>query len=120
MCTPHRVRIPQHWELLPLQATMHLRVGLECQGHVSGFPTFPLWFGKNSAAMKRRRLVAEINTHMNARCAATSGLSALQQLVRCRCRGCGRAHARRRRRCRARAAAAAARAAPPQRHAHRP
>ncbi|KAG5179647.1 P-loop containing nucleoside triphosphate hydrolase protein [Tribonema minus] len=59
-----------HWELLPLYAALHLRVGLECDGYI-GFPGFPQWLGKNSAATKRRRLVAEINTHMNARQART-------------------------------------------------
>jgi len=52
----------QHWELLPAQAAMCLRVGYLVQGF-QGFPQFPSWLGKNSTTTKKKRLTKEIVSH---------------------------------------------------------
>jgi len=52
----------QHWELLPAQAAMAVRVGSDLQGYQS-FPTFPGWLGKNSTKNKKHRLTNEIVHH---------------------------------------------------------
>jgi len=52
----------QHWELLPSQAALSLRVGSIVQGYQS-FPTFPQWLGKNSTTTKNKRLTQELVVH---------------------------------------------------------
>ena len=52
----------QHWELLPAQAGMCLRVGANVQGF-QAFPTFPQWLGKHSTTGRHRRLTQEIVQH---------------------------------------------------------
>lgn len=45
-----------NWSLLPLHASLTVRVGTFARGGV-GFPSFPEWLGKHSARNKRKRLV---------------------------------------------------------------
>jgi len=52
----------QHWELLPAQAVMAVRVGALCNGF-QAFPAFPQWLGKQSTTGKMKRLTNEIVTH---------------------------------------------------------
>jgi replication factor C subunit 1 len=52
----------QHWELLPTQAMMAIRVGHLTSGYQS-FPTFPQWLGKFSTQNKSRRLTNELVAH---------------------------------------------------------
>lgn len=52
----------QHWELLPVQAAMAVRVGHKVRGFQS-FPTFPQWLGKYSSTGKTRRLTQELVLH---------------------------------------------------------
>ncbi|CBN77287.1 conserved unknown protein [Ectocarpus siliculosus] len=55
----------QHWELLPAQAALNVRVGSVGGGSL-GFPEFPKWLGNYSRENKRRRLLGELSTHLNA------------------------------------------------------
>ena len=55
----------QHWELLPAQAALNVRVG-SIGGGSLGFPEFPKWLGNYSRENKRRRLLGELTTHLNA------------------------------------------------------
>lgn len=55
----------QHWELLPAQAALNVRVG-SIGGGSLGFPEFPKWLGNYSRENKRRRLLGELSTHLNA------------------------------------------------------
>lgn len=55
----------QHWELLPAQAALNVRVGSVGGGNL-GFPEFPKWLGNYSKENKRRRMLAELSTHLNA------------------------------------------------------
>lgn len=55
----------QHWELLPAQAALNVRVGSIGAGSL-GFPEFPKWLGNYSRENKRRRLLGELSTHLNA------------------------------------------------------
>ena len=57
----------QHWELLPAQAVMAVRVGALCNGW-QAFPTFPQWLGKQSTTGKMRRLTSEIVMHSALSC----------------------------------------------------
>lgn len=52
----------QHWELLPAQAVMAVRVGALCSGW-QAFPAFPQWLGKSSTTVKQKRLTTELVTH---------------------------------------------------------
>ena len=52
----------QHWELLPAQAVMTLRVGALVNGW-QAFPTFPAWLGKNSTMGKLKRMTNELVHH---------------------------------------------------------
>jgi replication factor C subunit 1 len=52
----------QHWELLPTQGMMSVRVGQLTSGF-QAFPTFPQWLGKYSTQNKSRRLTNEIVAH---------------------------------------------------------
>jgi replication factor C subunit 1 len=54
----------QHWELLPTQAMLSVRVGSIIQGF-AGFPSFPSWLGKYSTTGKKKRLTQELVTHTN-------------------------------------------------------
>ena len=54
----------QHWELLPAQAMLTVRVGSIVQGFL-GFPTFPAWLGKYSSTGKKARLTNELVHHTN-------------------------------------------------------
>ena len=54
----------QHWELLPTQAMLSVRVGSIIQGF-AGFPNFPSWLGKYSTTGKKKRLTQELVTHTN-------------------------------------------------------
>lgn len=54
----------QHWELLPAQAAMNVRVG-SIGGGSLGFPEFPKWLGMYSRENKRRRMLGELSTHLN-------------------------------------------------------
>jgi replication factor C subunit 1 len=51
-----------HWELLPAQAAMSLRVGTTIEGF-QGFPSFPAWLGKYSTTTKSKRLTKELVLH---------------------------------------------------------
>lgn len=53
----------QHWELLPSQAALNVRVGSIGSGSL-GFPEFPKWLGMYSRENKRRRLLSELSTHL--------------------------------------------------------
>lgn len=53
-----------HWELLPTQAALCLKIGDHVQGFQS-FPTFPQWLGKYSSTNKSKRLTQEIVRHTN-------------------------------------------------------
>ncbi|CAB1111626.1 unnamed protein product [Ectocarpus sp. CCAP 1310/34] len=55
----------QHWELLPAQAALNVRVGSVGGGSL-GFPEFPKWLGNYSRENKLRRLLGELSTHLNA------------------------------------------------------
>ncbi|CAN0024030.1 unnamed protein product [Ascophyllum nodosum] len=55
----------QNWSLLPTQAAMNVRVGFVGGGSL-GFPEFPKWLGNYSRENKRRRLLGELATHLNA------------------------------------------------------
>ncbi len=55
----------QHWELLPLQAAMTIRIGSTLNSPSAGFPNFPSWFGKNSSTNKGRRIISDLRAHMN-------------------------------------------------------
>jgi replication factor C subunit 1 len=52
----------QHWELLPLQGAMAVRVGSNLSGF-QAYPSFPGWLGKNSTKSKKNRLTKEIVYH---------------------------------------------------------
>ncbi|CAM9482846.1 unnamed protein product [Chrysoparadoxa australica] len=52
-----------HWELLTTQAAMNCRIANFTKGPI-GNATFPEWFGKNSTTGKRKRLLAELSTHL--------------------------------------------------------
>lgn len=52
----------QHWELLPIQGIMNVRVGHLTSGY-QAFPTFPQWLGKFSTQNKSRRLTNELVAH---------------------------------------------------------
>jgi replication factor C subunit 1 len=52
----------QHWELLPTQAALCVRVGSKVRGFQS-YPQFPAWLGKNSTRGKRSRLTRELVHH---------------------------------------------------------
>ena len=52
----------QHWELLPVQAGMSVRVGSLVHGF-QPVPSFPSWLGKNSTKTKKKRLTQEIVMH---------------------------------------------------------
>lgn len=52
----------QHWELLPTQGMMSVRVGHLTSGF-QAFPTFPQWLGKFSTQNKSRRLTNELVAH---------------------------------------------------------
>lgn len=52
----------QHWELLPTQGMMSVRVGHLTSGF-QAFPTFPQWLGKYSTQNKSRRLTNELVAH---------------------------------------------------------
>eukprot|EP00953_Heterococcus_sp_UTEX-ZZ885_P001354 1244-Heterococcus_DN1.PRE.1 len=57
----------QHWELLTTYASLNVRVGVAIEDGYFGFAGFPPWLGQNSKTTKRKRLIAELMTHMNAR-----------------------------------------------------
>lgn len=67
----------QHWELLPAQAALNVRVG-SIGGGSLGFPEFPKWLGNYSRENKRRRLLGELSTHLNA---SVSGGTEVQFLM---------------------------------------
>lgn len=52
----------QHWELLPSQAALSVKVGFQVQGS-QPFPFFPAWLGKSSTTLKKQRLIEEIVHH---------------------------------------------------------
>jgi replication factor C subunit 1 len=52
----------QHWELLPAQAVLSLKVGHKITGF-QAFPSFPAWLGKYSSTTKKNRLTKEIVHH---------------------------------------------------------
>lgn len=54
-----------NWSLLPTQAAMNVRIG-SIGGGSLGFPEFPKWLGNYSRENKRRRLLGELATHLNA------------------------------------------------------
>ncbi|CAM9771554.1 unnamed protein product, partial [Choristocarpus tenellus] len=54
----------QHWELLPSQAALNVRVGSIGRGSL-GYPDFPKWLGNYSKENKHRRLLSEVTTHLN-------------------------------------------------------
>ena len=69
------VRQRQQWTLLPAVAGANVKAAFHAAGHVS-FTGFPEWMGKNSTLNKRRRLVNELNMHLNHR--ISGGTSALR------------------------------------------
>jgi replication factor C subunit 1 len=52
----------QHWELLPTQGMLSIRVGSIINGF-QAFPNFPSWLGKNSTTSKKNRLTQELVHH---------------------------------------------------------
>jgi len=60
------LRRDQSWGLLPAEAACYVRAGIYADGGI-GWPAFPAWMGKFSQTNKRRRLLGELGTHLNAR-----------------------------------------------------
>uniref|UniRef100_A0A182PRP7 Replication factor C subunit 1 n=1 Tax=Anopheles epiroticus TaxID=199890 RepID=A0A182PRP7_9DIPT len=59
-----RIRSNMAWSLLPVQAMFSsVMPGEFMEGHFTGQINFPGWLGKNSKAMKRKRLAQEIHDH---------------------------------------------------------
>ncbi|CAM9762324.1 unnamed protein product [Discosporangium mesarthrocarpum] len=56
----------QHWELLPSQAALNVRVGSIGRGSL-GYPDFPKWLGNYSRANKQQRLLSELTMHLNSK-----------------------------------------------------
>jgi replication factor C subunit 1 len=54
----------QHWELLPTQAALNVRVGHIARGGI-GMPGFPEWLGKYSTKTRKQRLTTELAMHMS-------------------------------------------------------
>jgi replication factor C subunit 1 len=70
----------QHWELLPAQAALSMRVGSIVQGY-QNFPTFPQWLGKNSTTSKNKRLTQELVIHTLLR--ARQGFESIRMEYNC-------------------------------------
>lgn len=58
------------FSFLPLEAAMSVRA-VELSGGTIGFPGFPEWMGRNSAALKRMRMLKEIAIRLRAPCNTT-------------------------------------------------
>jgi len=72
-----RLRSQGQWSLLPAAAALNVRGAIASRGGGNMRSSFPEWFAKNSAHGKRRRLLAELGTHMAARVWGLPGRSGL-------------------------------------------
>lgn len=72
-----RLRSQGQWGLLPATAALNVRGALAARGGAKMRSSFPEWFAKNSTSNKRRRLLAELSTHMSARVWGLPGRSGL-------------------------------------------
>ena len=72
-----------NWSLLPFSGMLTVKTGFHAAGPTGagfpGFPDFTTWLGRNSALGKRRRILNELQHHMNYR------ISGGQQEVRWPC-----------------------------------